>query len=164
MNIRSLIPWAAKPARAESQFEMAPFNRLRQEMDEMFGRFFQDPFAIGAFTPLATDAWGPALDISETPEAVVVRAEIPGVEPKELDVSVTGDTLTLSGEKKETTEKQEKNGRWTECRYGSFRRVMTLPATVDAENVTAEYANGVVTITLKKTEKEQTKKIEVKTT
>lgn len=164
MNIRSLIPWGTKDPRTESRFEVAPVNRLRQEMDEMFSRFFQDPFAIGEFTPMMADAWGPALDISETPEAVIVHAEIPGVDPKELDVSVTGDTLTLSGEKKETTEKKEKNGRWTECRYGAFRRSMTLPAAVDAENVAAEYAKGVVTITLKKTEKEQTKKIEVKTT
>jgi HSP20 family protein len=88
---------------------------------------------------------------------------VPGVDPNEIDITVTGDCLTIAGEKKETIEKKEQDNSYRESRYGSFSRTVRLPASVDSHHVTAEHANGVVTITLKKTPSATAKKIPVKT-
>ena len=88
---------------------------------------------------------------------------LPGIDPKELDVTVTGNQLVLSGEKKESSEHDEKDFYRSETRYGSFRRTVPLPEGVDTENVDAQYANGVLTLRLKKIAPAAAKRIEVKT-
>jgi HSP20 family protein len=104
------------------------------------------------------------LDVSENDTHVTVRAEVPGVDPNELEITVTGDRLTVAGEKKETVEKKDQDNSYRESRYGSFSRTVRLPASVDSQHVTAEHANGVVAITLKKTPAATAKKIPVKKT
>jgi HSP20 family protein len=101
--------------------------------------------------------------VAESDKEVIVRAEIPGIDPKELDVTVTGNQLVVSGEKKESTEKKDKGFYHNETRYGSFRRVIPLPEGVDSEHVDAQYANGVLTLKLQKTPAAAAKKIEIKT-
>ncbi len=159
----SLIPWKHK--REENGGSLAPADSFRQEVDRLFNSFFRDPFAMAesALAGFTSGEWSPSLDVSETENEVNVRAELPGVKPEDLDVTVTGDILTLAGEKKETSEKKEKNYWHSESRYGSFRRQVRLPAEVDAEHVDAHFANGVLQIRLKKTQAAQARRISVKT-
>ncbi len=155
----SLMPWKNK---RESR-ELAPMVSLRREMDRLFDSFLREPFGLMDWSPWGAEkGWTPAVDIAEDDKEVTVRAEMPGIDPKELDVSVSGNQLTLSGEKKESSETREKGFYQSETRYGSFRRVISLPEGVDTEHVDAQYANGVLTLRLQKTTPAVQKKIEVK--
>jgi HSP20 family protein len=106
--------------------------------------------------------WSPAVDVSENEKELTVRAELPGIEPKDLDITVTGNQLVISGEKRESTEHNGKNFHQTETHYGSFRRTIPLPEGTDTENVDAQYANGVLTLRLAKNTPAEQKRIEVK--
>ncbi len=134
-------------------------SRLRNEMD----RLWDDYFGPGrrALRPLE-EAWLPAVDVSETGDKITVKAEIPGMEAKDIEISMVGDTLTLKGEKKAEREEKEENYHMVERSYGSFSRSMKLPATVDADKVEATYKNGVLTIVLPKKEEVKPKAIEIK--
>lgn len=155
----SLIPWKNK---RESR-ELAPMVSLRHEMDRLFDSFLHEPFGLADWSPWGTEkGWTPAIDVAEDDKEVTVRAEMPGINPKDLDVSVSGNQLTLSGEKKESSETKEKGFYQSETRYGSFRRVIPLPEGVDTEHVDANYANGVLTLRMPKTAPASQKKIEVK--
>jgi len=157
----SLIPWRGKskePVRAET----SPLAALRTEMDRLFDSFVRGPFgALDWAFPLG-GGWTPAVDVAENDAEFTVRAEIPGIDPNELEVNITGNQLVLAGEKKESSEKKGKDFYQSESRYGSFRRAIPLPQSVDPEKVEAEYANGVLTIHLKKTQESPPKKVEVK--
>jgi HSP20 family protein len=131
--MRTLAPWGGD---------------LRREMDRFFNRF-ADPM----WEPFETMAgeWAPMLDLSERKDAMVVTAEMPGVDPKEIEIALTGDLLTLKGEKeKETVEKEERYHR-VERTYGAFLRGVRLPMAVDRSKVTATFKNGVLVVTLPKT-------------
>jgi HSP20 family protein len=128
---------------------MAPWGgNLRREMERFFDRFAEP--AWEPFEATAGD-WAPPLDVSETKDAMVVKAEMPGVDPKDIEVKLTGDLLTLKGEKgKETEEKEERYLR-IERIYGAFLRSVRLPMAVDGSKVTATFKNGVIVVTLPKT-------------
>jgi len=134
-------------------------SRLRNEMD----RLWDDYFGPGrrALRPLE-EAWLPAVDVSETGDKITVKAEIPGMEAKDIEISMVGDTLTLKGEKKAEREEKEENYHMVERSYGSFSRTMKLPATVDADKVEATYKNGVLTVVLPKKEEVKPKAITIK--
>jgi HSP20 family protein len=102
------------------------------------------------------------IDVREAEEAWIVRAEIPGVEPSALDVQLVGDVLTLSGEKKPDETRERNGSSYSERRYGAFRRSIRLTSPVDAQKVSAEHKNGVVTITLPKAESTRPRRIEVR--
>jgi HSP20 family protein len=131
-------------------------------MDRLFDSFMRDPFGSLADSLGAARPWSPAIDVAEDDQQVVVRAEVPGVDPKDLEITVSGNRLVLSGEKKETHEKKDKDIYHAESRFGSFRRSIELPSGLDTENVVAEHAHGVVTITLKKAPTAAAKRIEIK--
>ncbi len=147
---------------------------LRGEMDRLFDRFaggFAMPSLSRAFDMLPGARLGssltmpaPAVDISEDATAYTVTAELPGMVEGDVEVAVTGDTLTLKGEKKQETEKKDKNFFLSERTYGSFQRSFTLPDGVDRDAISAAFAKGVLTISLPKTPeaKLEPKKIEVK--
>lgn len=107
--------------------------------------------------------WVPAFDVSETDDHVVVKADLPGIDPKELDISITGNVLTVKGEKKQEREEKGESFHWVERTYGSFARSFTLPAYVDSNKIEATYKDGVLRLLIPKTEKSKRKKIEVKT-
>jgi HSP20 family protein len=158
----TLIPWRNKQHDG-MQTENAPLATLRTEMDRLFDSFVREPFGMldwPAF--MGGEKWWPAIDVSESDKEIIVRVEVPGIDPKELDVSVTGDQLVISGEKKEAAEKKDKGFYHSEARYGSFRRVIPLPEGVDSEHVDAQYANGVLTLILQKIPATAAKKIEIK--
>ena len=134
--------------------EFPTLTGLRRQMNRLLDYF-----------PTAEESafeWWPAVNVIETPETVVVTAEIPGLEPKEIEISVVGDTLTIRGEKR--IEKEEKGKTWyrREIAGGQFTRSFTLPAPVDAEHVDATTKMGILTVTLPKRAEARAKKIEVK--
>ncbi len=158
----ALIPWRRKVSEVQSSAE-SPLALLREEFDRFFDRFFAEPFGALDWPAWFTgQAWWPAVDVHEDEQHVVLRAEVPGLKPEEIEVSVTGRQLTLSGEKKETAERKEGGYYRSECRYGKFRRVLDLPQTVDPEQIEATLAEGVLTIRLKKTAEAQSRRIPIK--
>jgi len=157
----NLIPWKSKQREGE-RGNVHPLVALRGEMDRLFDSFFREPFGGLDWSPWGAGEWTPAVDIAESDKELTVRAELPGIDPKDLEISVSGNQLVLAGEKKESSEREEKDFYHTETRYGSFRRVVALPDGIDTENVDAQYANGVLTLRLKKTAQSAAKRIEVK--
>ena len=157
----SLIPWKNK-REGQQQGELSPIVSLRHEMDRLFDSFLREPFAAMDWPLWGSDKWSPAVDVAEDDKELTVRAELPGIDPKDLDVSVTGNQIVISGEKRESSETKEKGVYQSETRYGSFRRTIPLPEGVDTEHVDAQYAHGVLTIRLPKTAPAAQKRIEVK--
>jgi len=134
-----------------------PLAKLHNEMDDLFDGFFR-----GLDRPFAGYKAWPALDVAEQDDAIVVRAEVPGCKPEEIDISVYGNTLTISGEKKETKEDKHKGYYHMETTYGSFRRDVNLPTDVDNSKVEATCKDGVLSITLPKAEVSKAVKVQVK--
>lgn len=136
-----------------------PINRLRREMDDILGAFFDGEKAPSR-APIAQ--FVPRVDIEETEDAVVVTAEVPGLKANDIEVTLTGDILTLKGEKK--SEREEVKGAYhvTERAYGSFQRSFRLPVEVDRKKLNASHKDGVLTVTLPKGEKEGSTTIKVK--
>ena len=132
--MRTLVPWGGE---------------LRREMEKFVDRF------DSLWGPLETMAgdWAPKLDVSETKDAMVVTVDMPGVDPKEIAIALTGDLLTLKGEKAKEAEERDKEERFhrVERTYGAFLRSVRLPMAVDGSKVTATYKNGVLVVTLPKT-------------
>ena len=124
------------------------FNTLFRDLNESEGT-------------LTTASFVPAVDVYEDEKKVVLKLEVPGIEEKDLDVSVENNTLTVKGERKFEKEEKEENFHRIERRYGSFYRAFTLPTTVDTENVAASYNAGVLKLELKKKPEAQPKQIKV---
>jgi HSP20 family protein len=139
-----------------------PFSDLvtiQDQLNSLFGRTFTGSEMTrrsGAGT------WMPALDVFETDDKLVAKMDLPGIDPKEVEVSVEDSTLTVSGRRDFTSEVNEENYHRIERRYGAFARSIALPTTADAEKVEASFDKGVLTIEIPKTEKARPKKIEVK--
>jgi HSP20 family protein len=142
-----------------SLFGAHPFGALSREIDELLGHFGEE---WGSEWPVAQRM--PSLDLAESDESLEVKMDIPGMKPEDIEIHVTGDTLTVSGrhteEKKD--ENKEKKLHRVERRTGSFQRSVTLPVPVREADVTAEYQHGVLTITLPKTEPEKTHRVAIK--
>jgi HSP20 family protein len=132
--MRSLMPW---PGTAS----------LKQEMDRLFNRFFEPEW--GEF-PAALGEWVPSLDLSETKDAFVVKVEIPGMDPKDIQVSLQENLLTIKGEKKQGKEEKDERHHRLERSYGAFTRSVRLPVAVDGSKVDAKFKNGLLTVTLAK--------------
>lgn len=132
---------------------------LREAMDQLFEESFVRP----GTEALARRGLGAlAVDMYETDESVVVKSAIPGVDPEDVDISITGDTLTIKGETKSEEEVEEDNYICRERRYGAFSRSLAIPVPVDADEADAEIEDGVLTLTLPKAEEARPKAIEVK--
>ena len=142
---RSLVPAAGRDI----------FQSLRDEMEDLFGRFFTDGGTDGA-TSLR-----PTLDLSETDSAVQVRMDVPGMKAEDIAIEISGDMLRISGQRKE--EKEEKGKTWhrVERRYGSFSRSVTLPCSVKENQAKAEYADGVLSLTIPKSEESKTHHVKI---
>lgn len=132
---------------------------LRDRMD----RLFDDSLARlgGKDDDLSLSNWSPPVDIYETVENIVIKAEVPGVKKEDISVEVKNDTLYLKGERKFEKDVKEENYHRMERSYGSFRRIFSLPATVEQDKVKASFKDGVLEIILPKLEKAKPKKITV---
>jgi HSP20 family protein len=126
-------------------------------MDDLFDSFFR-----GLDRPFARYKAWPAIDIAEEEDSITVRAEVPGCKAEDIDISVYGNKLTISGEKKLTDEKKEKGYYHVESTYGSFRRELSLPTDVDQDKIEAECKNGILSIKLPKAAKAKALKVKVK--
>jgi len=132
---------------------------LREAMDQLFEESFVRP--RGEMLASRT-AGALAVDMYETDEAVVVKTATPGVDPEDIDISITGDTLTIRGETKVDKEIEEENYLCRERRYGAFSRSLAIPVAIEADEAEAEFEDGVLTLTLPKAEEVKPKAIEVK--
>lgn len=157
--MRDLIPWRRKTD--ISRFSDDPFVSLHREMNHLFDRFFEGEGLVGR-SFFDQEGWYPKVDVSEGKKNVTVKAELPGVTSKEIDVSLDGRTLTIKGEKKDEKETKENNYHHVERSYGYFNRSIELPADVDPDSVDASYKKGVLKIELKKTKASESKTIKVK--
>jgi HSP20 family protein len=137
--------------------EKSELARLHRDMDDLVTSFFGDKPMLFSEREL----W-PAIDISDDENVITVKAEVPGCRAEDVDISVQGNTLTISGEKKHEEEKKEKGYYYAERSYGSFRRDLTLPADVDSTKIDAACKDGVLTITLPKSERAKAIKVKVK--
>jgi HSP20 family protein len=132
--------------------------RLHRDMDDLVSSFFGGrPLSLWSEREL----W-PAIDISEDENNITVKAEVPGCNPDDIDISVQGNVLTISGEKKQEKEEKEKGYYYAERSYGSFRRDLTLNSEVDSSKIDASCKNGVLTLRLPKSERAKAVKVKVK--
>lgn len=130
---------------------------LRESMDRLFEEFTSRR-PERARAPVV---WQPAIEAYETDTDVVVRAELPGIDPKQVEVSVTEDTLTIKGEARSEQEEKRRNYYRRELRYGSFVRSLTLPSGVQGEKASATYKNGIMEIRVPKSERARPKTVKV---
>ena len=143
-----------------SDLGWAGFGRLSSLRDEL-DRLFESPWSELARTSQLLSGWTPALDVHEDKDNFVVQAELPGMKREEIDVSLHDGALSLSGERKTEKKYEEAEVYRTERFFGKFQRTVTLPAPVAADKVKAQYKDGVLTITLPKTEEAKPKQIDV---
>ena len=140
-----------------------PFRALITLRDRM-DRFFDDVASRGwpGEESLTTGVWNPLVDVYETKDSIVLKADLPEVNKEDVDISVEGNTLTLRGERQHEREVKEKDYYRMERSYGTFSRSFTLPGTVEPHKIEATFAGGVLTITLPKKEESKPKRIKVK--
>jgi HSP20 family protein len=131
--MRALTPWSG-------------LSTMKTEMDRMLDRFWEGDFPA---LPAMGD-WAPALDVSETKDAVMIKAEVPGMDAADINLSLHDQTLTLKGEKRQEKEEKEEHFYRIERMCGAFVRTVRLPATVDGSKVTAGFKNGLLTVRLPK--------------
>jgi HSP20 family protein len=157
----AILPWRRSNQPWLAEREGDPFSYLRQQVNRVFDDFWGEPLLARGET---WSAFAPQVDVTETDKDVKVCAEIPGVEAKDIDVSVEDGTLTIRGEKKYEREENEKGQYRMERSYGSFERAIPLPVEVDEAKAKAEFKNGVLRLTLPKRPGAQSrrKKIPVK--
>ena len=133
-----LVPW--RPFRGISSF--------RKEMDDLWNKFMgETPFAR-----TVTEDWLPSVDISETKDKLLIKGEFPGLDVKDINVSISGDLLTIKGEKKREEEEKDEHHHYIERYSGSFQRSFQLPTSVKADKVEAAFDKGVLKITIPKVE------------
>lgn len=148
---------------AKSRELMNPFVSFRQEMDRLMDDFFS---GFDLRPPSARpEMFVPHVDVVDTDKEIKVSAELPGMDDKDIEVTLNADTLTIRGEKKEEKEEKGKDYYRSERSYGSFMRTVPLPLTIETEKVSASFAKGVLTVKLPKTKQALggTKKVTVKT-
>jgi HSP20 family protein len=138
---------------------LEPFRGLSTLQDQ-FNRLFNESFRNHSEESALT-TWAPAVDIYETPNELVVKADLPDVSEKDIDVRVENNLLTIRGERKFEKSVSEENFLRVERTYGAFSRSFSLPNTVNAEAIGAEYKNGVLTVTLPKREESKPRQVKV---
>jgi HSP20 family protein len=152
----------AAPARRENR-SLRPFASfgplgIREEMEDLMSKLFGERKENWPFGRIS-----PSLDLAETDQTIEARLDLPGVDPKEIDIQINANILTVSGQRKEEKEEKGKTYHRVERRAGSFSRSVSLPCAVKDEAVEAKYRDGVLTITMPKTEEAKSRKIAVKT-
>lgn len=160
MTLRDLTPWRPSALRGD------PFTTLRTEMDRLFDHFWR-----GVDMPTWSRGEGvpsmlmPRLDVAETEKAYEVTVELPGIEERDIEMTLADGVLTIKGEKKAEKEDKKRGSLHVERTYGAFERSLALPADADDEKIEAKFKNGVLTATIgrKPDAKPATKRIDIKT-
>jgi HSP20 family protein len=150
-----LTTW--KPFRDLAPF--SDFDRMRREMDRLW-----DSFVDGTVERRAKEesVWLPSVDVSETKNDLVIKAELPGMDPKDIDITLSDGHLMIKGQKKHEKEEKDEDYHFVERSYGSFVRAVHLPKEVKHDKINASYKNGVLKIVLPKSEEAKTKEVKIK--
>lgn len=166
MTLRNLAIWNKKNDNYRNANLPSPFRSFQTEIDRFFDGFFNDfdRFPSSLLNKDRLGSFSPKIDISNDDSSIEVNAELPGLDEKDIQVSLQEDVLTIKGEKKSEDEKKSKDFYRLERRFGSFERSIKVPQEIDAENIKASFKNGVLNVFLPKSEKaeENVRKIEVK--
>lgn len=155
MKVKNVLPVVGRKNKSEDDH---PFYSLQREMNSLFDDFFRGfdiaprGLAAGGF-----GAFSPSVDVKESDKDFTIRAELPGVEEEDVEVTVTDDAVTIKGEKKEEKEDKGKNYYYMERSYGSFHRVIPLAAETESDKAEASFKNGVLNITIPKSQTAKTK-------
>ena len=159
MNEQTMLP----ADRRRTGATVAPLSRLREEVDRLFDDFGFGLPSRSTFSVPARASVHPAMELAETEGGYALTVELPGLEEKDIDIEFADGVLSISGEKREESEKKENGYLMSERRYGSFRRQLTLPADVDPDSIVAKFRQGVLKLDMKKDEKtaNRTKKIKL---
>jgi HSP20 family protein len=159
MNVKDLIPWSRAENKTPTLYrDSDPFMALHREVNRLFDDMFRGFDQFGRFHSLAVSRgnWGwPNVEVAETAKEIRVTAELPGLEEKDVEVTLDDDALVLRGEKR--SESEDKDRQFSERAYGQFERRIPLGAEVEEDKVEARFKNGVLTITMPKTERAQSK-------
>lgn len=153
MAIKDMVPWKKNDKNVLVRRQEDPFTAFRYEMDRLFDDFFGRGFGLSQFEGGWMDRFGtfnPQVDVTENDKEVKVIAELPGLTEQDVEVSLSNDVLTISGEKKHEKEDKGENYYRMERSYGSFQRSIPLPVEVQSDKVEATFKNGVLTVTLPK--------------
>jgi HSP20 family protein len=139
-----------------------PFRDL-EEMGRNFEDFFGRPFLPASWRRFSPEemTWAPAIDVTEQEDKFLIKAELPGVKEEDIGISVSGNSLTIEGEKRTESETKKKGYYYSEATYGNFSRSMTIPSMVDANKIDAKFDNGILEITLPKIAESKPKKISI---
>ena len=135
-------------------------DRMRRDMDRLWDSFFEDRSMVRRGDWMGE--WAPSLDLAETKNEFVVKAEVPGMTPKDIDISLADGMLMIRGEKKQEKEEKEENYHFVERSYGSFTRSIRLPGEVQSDKIKAAYKDGILKVVLPKTEETRKKEIKIK--
>jgi len=170
MQLKEMLPWnwgkknvpvhRDQTRGFEAQTPLPSVLSLRSSVDRLFDDFFGE---FPGFGSQMAPSWAapigagdsrflPPLDASETEDAYTISLELPGLDEKDVDISLTDDAVTIRGRKSEESERDENGAHWIERRYGSFQRIVPLPVAVAADEVKATFRRGVLTLTLPKAE------------
>lgn len=164
MKVKNLLPALDRRNREVTDH---PFYTLQKEMNSLFDDFFQGfDIAQKSFNTGALKSFNPSLDVRETEKEFVIKAELPGVDEKDVEVTVTDDAVTIKGEKKEEKEDKGKNYYYMERSYGSFHRTIPLASGAESGKAEASFKNGILSIKVPKSESAKTKgtKVPIKST
>jgi HSP20 family protein len=126
------------------------FNNLRQQMDRLFDDLAHEQTHLGIFAKAGETPWTPAIELQETETELLLKAQLPGIKPEELDIQVSENAVFLSGEHQEETKTNEEGVFRSEFHYGQFKRVIPLPVTIKREQVKADMVSGLLTLTMLK--------------
>ena len=143
------------PMRDSAQDFTTLGNRINRMLNDMFSS------SDWQYRDSAVSAWVPPVDVLEEKDGIRILAELPGVKPEDVRISLEGNVLTIHGTKQQTAEERTERVHRYERSYGLFERTFTVPATVDVANIKAGYENGVLTVTLPKVEQAKPRQIEV---
>ena len=169
MAMKYMAPWrwAGRGVPVNREAEGFPIDIFQKEMNRLFDDFFKG-FGMKPFTEEMESLGGfsPQVDMTEDDKSVRVTAELPGMDEKDIEINLSRDTLTIKGEKKTESEKKDQEAYYMERSFGSFTRVLSMPADVDPEKAEAVFKKGVLNISLPKViaEKKAQKKIRIKST
>jgi HSP20 family protein len=164
MQIRKLMPWGTSCQPVLVRREAVPFRSTAESVERLFEELGRDFLGASPWTGAPAGAFVPRIDMAQTQDLLRVEAELPGLEEKDVEISLSDDVLVLRGEKK-AEQRSEKDG-WQrfERSFGSFERAFELPFEVDAERASARFKSGVLVIELPKaaSARERVRKIEIR--
>ena len=159
MKIKNLLP--AVSSRKEKG-DAHPFYSLQREMNNLFDNFLSGfDITPRGFYASGFGTFTPSVDVSENENEIIIRAELPGVEEKDVEITLTADAVTIKGEKKEEKEDKGKDYYYMERSYGSFNRVIPLAVEIESGNATATFKSGILNITIPKSKTAKAKEIKI---